>query len=154
MTTRRDIPDNYGDAARLLNLPKPKKRLTIANNTVVERLTDAHADYLRTGVRTYDSFGLLLHGHLILTWHHDGRVVLDSCGWRTVTTADRLNRAQRVCRVYQRKHQWYIAKLVRRRFDPDTEEVFFDGITYTDTDQALGAYYDTHGGVGQPSAGD
>ena len=48
-----------------------------------------------------------LHGHVILEVHKDGYVI-DSCGWRSVTTKERLNRYIPHHTVYQRDWVWYI----------------------------------------------
>jgi len=147
VTTLRDVPKSYGDAARFLNAKDHGKgnvqRAIVANNTVIERTR------LGRDGGEFDAFHLLLHGHCVLTWYHDGRIVLDSCGYRTVTTKDRLNRAQSIVRVSSKDHRWYVTNLSTWEVEP-----FFDGITYVDHGQAIGAFYDTHGGVGQPACGD
>ncbi len=135
-----DLPQSYGDAARLLNA-KGRSRATIANNTVVQH--------------NVEGYTLYLHGHPIVTWKANGHVVLDSCGYRTVTTKQRLNYAQRIVSIRQVKGQWLVAKNTPGTpIDWSTAEPFFDGITFTDHDTAISAYYDTHGGVGQPACGD
>jgi hypothetical protein len=148
--TVRDLPQSYGDAARFLNgKDKGKGQVnlaTVANNTKVCRLI-VHPD-------DSPGFGLLLHGHLIVRWHKNGRVVLDSCGYRSVTTKERLNYAQKLVVVYQRKGQWYVNKVTPGTpLDNANEEQFFDGIIFTDTDQAIAAHYDRTGDPSGPTGG-
>ena len=35
---------------------------------------------------------LELHGHVIITWHVDGGITFDTCGFNTATTRDRMNK--------------------------------------------------------------
>jgi len=55
---------------------------------------------------------LRLHGNTIATRTKDGRVYIDSCGWFTVTTKDRLNylleRLNGNLRISQKNWLWYI----------------------------------------------
>jgi hypothetical protein len=54
-----------------------------------------------------DEFEIALHGWCIIRVCKD-RWILSACGWRTVTTKDRLNKFAPI-RLYQKKFQWYIA---------------------------------------------
>lgn len=58
-----------------------------------------------------------LHKTDIITFNKD-RVILNSGGWRTVTTKDRINKFSPV-KIYQQHGIWYL----------QTGEMFFDGIT-------------------------
>lgn len=58
----------------------PRKK--VGNNTYLERRTDQH------GVRWID---LVLHRTAVVTYSEDGLVRLDTGGWLTVTTKDRIN---------------------------------------------------------------
>jgi hypothetical protein len=149
--TVRDLPQSYGDAARFLNgKDKGKGQVnlaTVANNTKVCRLI-VHPD-------DSPGFGLLLHGHLIVQWRKNGRVVLDSCGYRSVTTKQRLNAAQKLVAVYQRDYQWYVVRRIHGNasLQWDKPEQFFDGIIFTDTDQAIAWHYDRTGDPNGPTGG-
>jgi len=71
------------------------KSSIIANNTV---------EYHRkSGERV-----IRLHLTDIITFKPDGSIVLDSGGWQTVTTKERMNRAPEI-QVYQEKSVWYVA---------------------------------------------
>jgi hypothetical protein len=54
-----------------------------------------------------DAFVVTLHGHEIVTVSALGLWQLDSCGWKTATTRDRMNRFS-PARVTQEKHVWYV----------------------------------------------
>lgn len=82
----------------------------IANNTRVVRLND-------------DRIGIRLHDTDVVVYDKDGSVTLDSGGWLTVTTKDRINgfigdRA----RVYSDRGKWFIYHHGAKG------ERFFDGI--------------------------
>lgn len=85
MTT---IPDY---AAALLTDARGKIRETkkLANNTYARRDGDAVA--------------VRLHATDVVTLHDDGRVILDTGGWRTMTTRDRMDRYAPGVRVYQER---------------------------------------------------
>ena len=71
---------------------KASKR--IGNNTELDRLT-------------HDSIGVLLHRTYVVVFYRDGKVKLNSGGWQTVTTKDRMNRFSPF-QVYQDDHEWYV----------------------------------------------
>lgn len=54
-----------------------------------------------------DTIAVALHGTFVVTYHRSGRVTVDSGGWRTVTTKDRINRFAPV-HVQQRRGEWYV----------------------------------------------
>lgn len=62
--------------------------------------------YLR---RRGDAIAVRLHSTDVLTFAADGSVTLDSGGWRTVTTKERMNRFLRGPRVYQENSVLYVA---------------------------------------------
>jgi hypothetical protein len=66
---------SYGQAAEFLG---NRNGRTIAHNTTVER-------------RSADFIAVQLYGTDVVGFHADGRVVLRSGGWETVTTKDRIN---------------------------------------------------------------
>jgi hypothetical protein len=79
----------------------------LANNTYAERYSDS------INIRLYDTN--------IIKFFPDGRIVLDSGKYRTVTTKDRINQFSPV-NIRQEKSKWYIMYNNR-------ESVFYDGIT-------------------------
>lgn len=93
----------------------------LANNTYLERRGDAIA--------------VRLHFTDVITFNPDGSVTLNSGGWRTVTTKDRMNFTSGV-RVFQHAHEWYVAVARETddglRYDWDSSIDYFDGITFKD----------------------
>lgn len=71
----------------------------------LDRRKLTHNTYLYR--RPDDTLAIRLHNTDIIIVRQDNTFMLDSGGWRTVTTKDRMNR---FCpaRVYQERHQWYI----------------------------------------------
>lgn len=67
----------------------------IANNTYLYRHVGG------------DTYVVRLHGHPILCFSRDKTVELNTCGWRTQLTADRLNYASGVI-VYALDGHWYV----------------------------------------------
>ena len=100
--TRADIPTSYDEAVGLVGGANGRK--TICNNTVVEVSKPMNTAY-------YGGQGLayvLLHGHNVVAFREDGSVRIDSCGWRTVTTKDRINRCLGSRgSVFQKNHEWF-----------------------------------------------
>jgi hypothetical protein len=72
--------------------------------------------------RRGDNIAVLLHETDIVTMKPDGVNVLNSGGWKTVTTKDRINKFSDVC-ITQRKGVWYIN---------GTNNLFYDGIETKD----------------------
>jgi hypothetical protein len=66
-----------------------------------------------------------LHNTTIVTRHADGRVTLNSGGWRTVTTKARFNELARPWRVYSDKGTWTVT-------NGERSVPYFDGITLPD----------------------
>lgn len=50
-----------------------------------------------------------LHATDVVTYQPDGKIILDSGGWRTVTTKDRINRYAPI-NLWQDKGQWYVGR--------------------------------------------
>lgn len=93
---RNSIPTTYAEAREVL---AGRSSRVIAHNT---RLLDLGRD----GV------ALRLHSTSVVTFVPGGSLVLDSGGWRTVTTKDRINRVirSRGWTVYAKAHVWYLAQ--------------------------------------------
>ena len=64
-----------------------------------------------------NSRAIRLHDTDVVTFE-DNKVILNSGGWRTPTTKDRINKFSPI-RVNQEKGKWYVNSLL-----------FFDGITF------------------------
>ena len=69
-------------------------RRKVGNNTYAEILHDG-------------SIGIMLHSTYVVKIHPDNTYTLQTGGWQTVTTKDRINQYSPV-RVYQRKHEWFV----------------------------------------------
>lgn len=93
--------NNYESA---INLLKGRERKKLCNNTY------AHKEGENVVIR--------LHGHGIIIYTPDN-VILDSCGWKTNTTKDRLNTYSPI-RINQLKGFWYTFQGLD----------FYDGITF------------------------
>jgi hypothetical protein len=72
---------------------KGRPRRKLQNNTYLE--TREHAIAIR------------LHATDVVTLHEDGTYTLDSGGWKSVTTKDRIN-AYTSVNLWQEKHVWYV----------------------------------------------
>jgi hypothetical protein len=106
---RSNIPTTRAEARKMLN---GRTSRTIANNTT---LVDLGAD----------GIGLRLHATYVVTFRPDGSIVLNSGGWHTVTTKDRLNRIARAhgWSIYAKRFDWFVSA-------PDGAEFEFeDGFT-------------------------
>lgn len=103
-------PTNYTEADHLFQTVSSRTEyVKLAGNT---RLHKLEAQDVPESMRTQapDCFMVTLHGHRIVTFYKDGSLVLDSCGWRTVTTKERMNRyLPPGLSLYQEKHEWWIA---------------------------------------------
>lgn len=101
---------------------KPKR---VANNTV---------EYVRPDGSTV----IRLHHTDIVQKHPDGTFTLNSGGWRTSTTKDRIN-SYSPARLFQAKGEWFLSVRERDSFThPNfTNYVFTDGMTVDKDGQPL-----------------
>ena len=105
----------YSKLAEYLGNKTDRPAPETANNTRVVRVDDS-------------TIGITLHGHRIITVQADDRMILDSCGWRTVTTKQRMNEyLPYPWSVYQKNHIWYLSFMNWAR--DNVEYLFQDGIT-------------------------
>jgi hypothetical protein len=77
-----------------------------------------------------EAVGLVLHSTEVVTWYPDGRIRLDSGGWRSVTTKAAMNEALSGWRVYADRRVWKVS--FYRHGDPGVEFPvwdFQDGVT-------------------------
>ena len=60
-------------------------------------------------IRLGSDIGIRLHNTVVVTIHPDNTYTLNSGGWQTVTTKDRINQYSPI-RVYQSKSIWYVGQ--------------------------------------------
>jgi hypothetical protein len=58
-------------------------------------------------VRDGENLAVRLHATNVVTYHPDGRITLDSGGWRTVTTKDRIDKYAPI-NLWTRNGQWFV----------------------------------------------
>jgi hypothetical protein len=90
-----------------------------------------------------------LHDTDIIRFNRRGTVTLNSGGWQTVTTKDRINGFQHNCSLLQRKGVWYISVTMREKTHKyhdgtvykyqvhNEDSLFFDGIRVTKAGKIL-----------------
>ena len=100
---------NYDEAVRLMKTAKyPSNGKPLANNT-------------RLHVNRDGTFEIRLHGNPIIIIHPT-HLTLNSCGYLTVTTKNRMNTfTEDDIRIFQKNYQWYV-EIDDERFP------FFDGM--------------------------
>lgn len=109
----------YKEARGIMERARNGRR-KLENNTWLERrTTDAPKD------GTYKSaYAVRLHNTDVVTLHPDGSYTLNSGGWRTVTTKDRINRYA-PGNVFQSNGEWFYSWGDPRNH---TEIYFCDGM--------------------------
>lgn len=93
----------------------------------------SRGNHTRLFAQPGDVIAVLLHGHQIATVRPDSSVILDSCGWKTVTTRDRINEVigKIGWRLASDKRVWYV--WYGGRWQQDGRLPFEDGcILYPD----------------------
>lgn len=85
---------NYAEAVSMVRGKRNANRRKIGNNTYAEILHD-------------NSVGIMLHSTYVVKIHPDNTYTLQTGGWQTVTTKDRINQYSPV-RVYQRNYEWFV----------------------------------------------
>jgi len=84
----------HSEAVSMVHGKRNAKRRKVGNNTYAEILHD-------------NSVGIMLHSTYVVKIHPDNTYTLQTGGWQTVTTKDRINQYSPV-RVYQRKYEWFV----------------------------------------------
>ena len=84
----------HAEAVTMVRGKRNANRRKVGNNTYAEILHD-------------NSVGIMLHSTYVVKIHPDNTVTLQSGGWQTSTTKDRINQYSPV-RVYQKKYQWFV----------------------------------------------
>lgn len=82
----------------------------LENNTYLKRRADG-------------SMAVVLHQTDVVTYHPDGRITLDSGGWRTMTTKDRINKYAPI-NLWQDRGQWFVGQSWQR----PAEAIYDDGM--------------------------
>jgi hypothetical protein len=85
---------NHAEAVKMVRGKRNKDSRKIGNNTYAEILHD-------------DTVAIKLHSTYVVKINPNGTYTLNSGGWQTVTTKDRINQYSPV-RVYQRDFSWYV----------------------------------------------
>lgn len=84
----------HTEAVRMVRGKRNADRRKVGNNTYAEILHDG-------------SVGIMLHSTYVVKIHEDGTFTLNSGGWQTLTTKDRINQYSPK-RVYQKDFTWYV----------------------------------------------
>lgn len=84
----------YQDAVSMVRGKRNANRRKVGNNTYAEILPNG-------------SVGIMLHSTYVVKIHEDNTYTLNSGGWQTVTTKDRINQYS-PRRVYQRNFEWFV----------------------------------------------
>lgn len=85
---------NHAEAIKMVRSKRNKDSRKIGNNTYAHILNDS-------------TVAIRLHGTDVVSIHPDNTVTLQTGGWQTSTTKDRINQYSPV-KVYQRKYEWYV----------------------------------------------
>jgi hypothetical protein len=85
---------NHCEAVKMVRGKRNAERRKVGNNTYAEILHDG-------------SVGIMLHSTYVVKIHPDNTHTLNSGGWQTLTTKDRINQYSPI-RVYQRKFEWFV----------------------------------------------
>lgn len=84
----------HAEAIKMVHGKRNAERRKVGNNTYAEILPNG-------------SVGIKLHNTYVVKINPDNTYTLNSGGWQTVTTKDRINEYNPV-RVYQRDFTWYV----------------------------------------------
>ncbi len=84
----------HAEAVKMVRGKRNADRRKIGNNTYAEILYD-------------NTVAIKLHNTYVVKINPNGTYTLNSGGWQTVTTKDRINQYSPV-RVYQRDFTWYV----------------------------------------------
>lgn len=84
----------HSEAVRMVRGKTNRDRRKVGNNTYAEILPDG-------------SVGIMLHSTYVVKIHPDNSTTLNTGGWYTTTTKDRINQYAPV-RVFQRRGEWML----------------------------------------------
>lgn len=86
----------HAEAVKMVRGKRNATRRKVGNNTYAEILHDG-------------SVGIMLHSTYVVKIHEDNTYTLNSGGWQTLTTKDRINQ---YCpyHVFQKNYEWFVKK--------------------------------------------
>jgi hypothetical protein len=84
----------YAEAVKMVKGKRNANRRKVGNNTYAEILHDG-------------SVGIMLHSTYVVKIHPDNTYTLNSGGWQTLTTKDRINQYSPRY-VYQKNFGWFV----------------------------------------------
>jgi hypothetical protein len=87
--------NSYKELNEYLAKGKNKDNRPLENNTRVIRINE-----MSIGIKLHETFVLIYTDHEMLE--------IDTGGWQTNTTKDRMNKYQNVFRIYTKNHIWYM----------------------------------------------
>jgi hypothetical protein len=114
--TTSNFPTTYAEARAIF---KNTRRRKLANNTYLEERFDPNWIAPLYAVR--------LHSTDVVTFRPNDTIELNTGGWRTVTTKERINRVLKVhgFTLYQKNHEWFIGSWQNDDLEPVE---FYNGI--------------------------
>lgn len=124
LTLRRIGVLSYDSCRALLAGTRSKQVKKLGGNTEIHK----HA--------TEDACVVWFYSTPLITFHENGRVVIDTRGHRSVTTKERINALSPIS-VYQHKGEWYVYSGT----NPTVKERFFDGYSLGDTSEKYALYH-------------
>lgn len=119
----------YSEARNMMSRAR-QGRLKLANNTYLEERPGSIPE-----LAGRPDYAIRLHGTDVVTLRSDGSAILNSDGWRTVTTKDRMNTYGPVA-VFSKNYEWFIASRRPEGADFDGAVPYRDGIVI-DADSAV-----------------
>jgi hypothetical protein len=84
----------HAEAVSMVRGKRNANRRKVGNNTYAEILSDG-------------SVGIMLHSTYVVKIHPDNTYTLNSGGWQTLTTKDRINQYSPRY-VYQKNFEWFV----------------------------------------------
>jgi hypothetical protein len=116
MAKLKATPKSFAEAATMLG---NRDSIRLGNNTHLIRLISTRGRL---------AYAVRFHATNIVVFHDNGEVTLHTCGYRTVTTKERINQFIRpLGRIHQDAGTWYYSALY-----PDgavyAQQVFKDGL--------------------------
>ena len=112
-----NLPTTFAEAERFRESSRTRK---LGNNTVLRWSEDEPG-------RERDWYAIRLHDTDVVTFYADGTIQLDSGGWKTVTTKDRMNKILQPngYTLYQQDFEWFITRLPFSHNEPSP---YYDGM--------------------------
>ena len=111
----------------------------------LEQLTGRYKDSRKIANNTYlmridsNTIGIKLHDTFVVTYKKNGSIILNSGGWKTVTTKARINDFSPVW-LTQEKGEWYVNSSYSWSFEG--RYIFKDGMQITSKGKVIGAGID------------